>query len=820
MKDNEKKITEPIEEVIDSADETVIEDTTPEIEPNDTTEEEEGVLVLEGEHPEEEHDEEEKGRPVTYMPRFTEVSEKYRRRGDAKIRERLGIKADVDNEPVSNPDEIKLDPTAEFDADFSGSEGARSPEDSGADESDESISVMKFATPEEELEAEVERERAEIKKLLRSERHSEPVEEPVEEEEAPTVEEEPKEEEEYTLPDPDADELKVFEFVDTTIDDSPKADSNDAADSAKKRKTKKNDREFSNPIQRDGIKDRFLDTLISIRIRMVASVIFTIAIFILEILSASRKIGFNIFERSENYSTLGIVDFLLAACVFVMAAPELIGALRDLFSKKATAALIPIPTFIVFGLYTLAVVYSGETSYVLLGFVFASIVIPVLTASLYRTKADFIAFKMIAQPEDKQIIALKNTRDLRVENKALDGVVDEYKSRFSHTFTASFVTDFFKNSATSPVPAKHLGLIYGIPFGVALVAGVVYFFLAKSFIGAVALFSLVVMLGCPAFSIISGKVSFFHSQRAALATDSTAIGEDSYHSFAGVDVFAFDDTDLFGPEDVNLKRFMLYGDRDNMDKVMRQMCALFAAVGGPLDYMFSGIIDNRMRHKTASNVIIEDDGICGDVAGHKICAGSEDYMRRNGIAIPTAAMVRESGISDTIKIMYAAEDGEVNAKFYIRYSFSEEFTSTIPSLREAGVIPLVYTRDPNVSGELLATLTAGNGTMRVVKLYNPVNAVPVEPKENAKMITYGDRLDAAGMIVLAKKYHKFSVYLRFAEICSMVVGIALAIVLSLITRTNFKAVPLAALWHFVMCAVIKLVSKTVFLKESKKKTSD
>ncbi|MBQ8415204.1 MAG: hypothetical protein IJX58_08170 [Clostridia bacterium] len=834
MKDNEKNVTDPIEEVNASGRETV-EEINSDIEENgktsdevvesvsdgeqsETPDEEEGVLVLEGENPEEPV-EEEKGRPFTYMPRFTEVSEKYRRKGDARIRKRLGIKNQVENEPVGNPDEIKLDPTAEFDADFLGTEDAKTPENSGVDESDESMSVNKTKTPEEELEAAAERERKEIKKLLKTEKAPEPVEEEPEETEGEPIEE-VEEEEEYVLPDPDADELKVFEFVDTTVEDMPKGDSAESGDSAKKHKAKKNEKEFSNPIQRDSIKDGFLDSLISIRIRMVASIVFTIACLALEILSATRIIGFNIFERSENYATLGIVDFLLAACVFIMAIPEFIGAVKDLINKKVNATLIPIPLFIVFGLYTLTVIYSGETTYALLGLVFASVVIPVLTASLYRTKADFIAFKMIAQPEDKQVIDIKNTKDHDVENKALDGAVDEYKSKFSGTFTASFISDFFKNSETCATSPKHFALILGIPFGIALVCGVVYFFLAKSLMGAMLIFSLVTMLGCPAFSIISGKVSFFHSQRAALATDSTAIGEDAYESFASVDVFAFDDTDLFGPEDVNLKRFMLYGDRDNMDKVMRQMCALFAAVGGPLDYMFSGIIDNRMRHKTASNIIIEDDGICGEIAGHKICAGSEDYMRRNGIAIPPAATVRDGGISDTIKIMYSAEDGEVNAKFYIRYSFSEEFTSTIPSLREAGVIPLVYTRDPNVSGELLSTLTAGNGTMRVVKLYDPVKELSVKPKESARMVTYGDRLDAAGMIVLAKKHHKFSVYLRFVEICSMAIGITLAIALSLITGINFKAVPMAALWHLITCGVIRLVSKAVFLGESAKKSID
>ena len=788
------------------------------------SDDEPGVLVLEGESSDD-GVEEEKSRSTTYMPRFTEASEKYRRKGDAKIRERLGIKSIPDIEPISNPDEISLDPTAEFDADFEGVDEAKAPDNVAIDESDESINVLKFKSPEDELEEEAERERQEIKKLLgdtkpkaqpEAEPEVEETEEPETEEVVEEIAEEPKE---YDIPDPDKDDFGVYEFSDNNPDEVLPKQPSAPSTPVKKGIVIAKDKEFNNPVQRDGIKDRFLDTLISIRIRKIASLVFALGILLLELLTAFGVVKFSLFGGASSPATLGIIDFLLGACLFVMAMPEMVKSVKNLIHKKFTADFLPVPIFVVFGLYTLTIALAGATEYPLFGILFAAVILPVLSASLYRSKADFIAFKMIAQPEDKQVIDLKNTRDLDIENKALDGVVDEYKSRLSRTFNTSFVSDFFKNSEGGEISIKHAGVVYGIPFAAALVSGTVAFFLSSmSFVVAMSVFALVAMLGCPAFSILAGRISFFHSQRAALLTDSTAIGEDAYHDFASADVFAFDDTDLFGPDDVNLKRFMLYGDRDNMDKVMRQMCALFAAVGGPLDYMFSGIIDNRVRHKTASNVIIEDDGICGEVAGHKICAGSEDYMRRNGIALPSAALGRESGSSlDTIKVMYAAEDGEVNAKFYIRYSFSEEFTCVIPSLRDAGIIPLIYTRDPNVSNELLATLTGG--TMRVVKLYNPVNEVLSENRTSARMITYGDRLDAASMVVLAKKYHRFSLYAKFAEVASSIIAILLAIGLSLIGTLKFTII-FASLWHIASCAIVKLLSKAVFLRESKKKSAE
>lgn len=788
---------------------------------NTEIEEESGVLVL-GEDDSEE--ETETAKSATYMPRFTEASEKYRRKGDAKIRERLGIKSVPEKEVEENPDEIKLDPTAEFDADYEGTAEAKEPENVAIDESDESISVMKFKSPEDELEEEAEREREEIKKLLATDAKpaEEPIPEPEEEslpeEEEPEVEEPVEEVKEYTIPDPDEQEFEVFDF-DKRSTQEKKAPAPQPAPTVKESGKKGRDKEFNNPTQRDQIKDRFLDSLISIKIRTWASAVFALVMLVLEILGATNVISSRLFESSDIF-TLGLIDFLLATCILFMIIPEMFVAVKNLIKKKLTPDFLPLPLYVILGLYTLTVCLTGADSYILFGLLFAVACIPTMLASLYRTKADFIAFKKISIPEEKQVIDIVNTRELDVENKALDGVIDEYKSKLSRTFSASFISGFFKNSGSVYSSPKHIGLIYGVPGGVALVSGIIAFFLSWNIVTAMEVLCFVLLIGCPVLAIIASKMSYFYAQRAALLADSTAIGEDAYDKFSAVDVFAFDDTDIFGQDDVNLKRFMLYGDRGNMDKVMRQMCALFAAVGGPLDGMFSEIIDNRVRHKTATNVIIEDDGICGDVAGHQICVGSEDYMNRNGIAIPSAAVGRDTGVSfDTIKVMYAAEDGEVNAKFYIRYSFSEEFTMMISSLRDSGIIPLVYTRDPNISTELLATLTAGTANMRVVKLYGTVEEQMVESRADAKMITYGDRLDAASMVILAKKSNKLSMHVKFTELCAMGSGVVMAIVLSILGLGEFTPI-VACLWQIASCAILKAITKSVFLKEEKKKDED
>ena len=70
--------------------------------------------------------------------------------------------------------------------------------------------------------------------------------------------------------------------------------------------------------------------------------------------------------------------------------------------------------------YTVVVYLTEAVSYPLFGFLYSLLVIASVSASLYRTKADFLAFKVISQNEEKQILDKRLTRELPAENIALE----------------------------------------------------------------------------------------------------------------------------------------------------------------------------------------------------------------------------------------------------------------------------------------------------------------------------------------------------------------------------------------------------------------
>ena len=751
----------------------------------------------------------------TYVPRFTDVSDTYRMKDDPRPRPKVepketSIKADV-------VEETKIDPIAELEIDH---DEAVTVKINGREErGPDTLNVFKFAESVsaamgKKLERTVEDERAEIDQLLATKKAApepQPVSEPqpqriYEPEPQPAPEEAPKS---YSIPDP-TDDMRVIDYGKSTRE-TPKYKRVDpegvSEDPPKNTKKKLGSIEFNTQAERDDIKDAFLDSTLSIKIRLIAMAVIAVVMAVFENVIANPS-AIAIGNLAIFPGFYGLIDCIFASAMFLIALPETLRAFKYLASGRVIPELSLVAAFFTQLLYNVVISVSGEVDAPLYGLLFGMFAVVTVLSAHYRINADFIAFKVVSKNIEKQILDRKLTRTLHDENMALDGAIDEYKSRTARIFHTAFVSDFFKrtNKVSENSFASVLPMI--ISFGVALITAVVNYFLNGGIVPAVTGFAFVFLLSLPSFSILIHKLPYFDAQTAALDESSTLVGETSYRSFSTVDVIAFDDTDIFGVDDVSLRRMMLYGDKNDMETAMKEMSSLFAAIGGPLDLIFRKTLERKCH--PASDVVIEADGLSGIVDGVRISAGTEEYMLRHNIAIPELTGKRDVGV-DTTKVMYAAENGEVYAKFYIRYSFSEQFTMLLPSIKEEGIVPLIYTRDPNISNELLKTLSMGSDSMRVMKKYQPIseNEYKVYRRVSAELVTYGNNINTINTVLLTKKYARFAQQLSGTELYSTVFTAAIAAVLAII---GVSSVPLIvySLWHVAWCVVLRIASKRAF----------
>ena len=139
----------------------------------------------------------------------------------------------------------------------------------------------------------------------------------------------------------------------------------------------------------------------------------------------------------------------------------------------------------------------------------------------------------------------------------------------------------------------------------------------------------------------------------------------------------------------------------------------------------------------------------------------------------------------------------------------------LPTLKKEKIVPLIYTRDPNVSNELLRILSAGADCMRVMKRLAPgTDEDKLYGRVSAGIVTSGDRINAIDLLLLSKKYKRFTEKLAKTEIYAMAAGIASGAVLSLLG----VGVPSFAyvIWQLLWFGAVRIVTRRTFIQKNDK----
>ncbi len=136
----------------------------------------------------------------------------------------------------------------------------------------------------------------------------------------------------------------------------------------------------------------------------------------------------------------------------------------------------------------------------------------------------------------------------------------------------------------------------------------------------------------------------------------------------------------------------------------------------------------------------------------------------------------------------------------------------LPDLKSRKIIPLIYSSDPNVTCELLRVLTLGEDNIRVMRTYRTKCEDKVYRKVSSGAVTLADKTAAVNLLLLARRYTTFQSSFAVSELISMMVGAALAVVLSLAFVGNISIIPGFALsvWQLAWVGVLYVRSKMTF----------
>lgn len=561
----------------------------------------------------------------------------------------------------------------------------------------------------------------------------------------------------YSIPDPEQATMRVFDYPTDAAASSLPAEAEVASLPAQRKLFAQ--KEYVDVGQKLAFKDMFLDRLNSVKVRLGVALLLTVILGILENIylfgvDMLEFLGFHSFPFATAF-----FDMQITICLFLLAAPEIMRGVRALMKGMfRTELFLPI-AFVLQMLHTSAVMILRGSADNLYGFVFGLGVIAMIGGSYLRHHAAFLTFRHVGGREEKFAVEKKMTRSLEKEKFALDGAVDEYKSKTARVLRASFIADFFARERKTSENTRHNLKYLLLSLGISLVAAIVMYFVGDGMMSGVTTLTLTFYFSAPAALLLTHRLPYYFSVRAASGVNGGVIGETSHYDYAGVDVVCFKDTEVFGKGDVSLKHIILYDAAKEFTVVVEQMSSLFAVIGGPLDVLFSGTLVKQSPR--ADDAVLEAGGIygrIGDVVHH---VGNAKYMISKGIALPKEKDNRESEDHATV-VMYAAENGHIYAKFYLQYRLSSAFESLFSSFEKENIVSLVYTRDHNLSADFMRHLVGNRDLIRVIVDAPSAPEPDVQERVSVGLVSSKDKASALSLLLLCRRYVRLQKNLKGA----------------------------------------------------------
>lgn len=701
----------------------------------------------------------------TYVPKFTDASENYRMASEPR-------------EPKRIPRPLSVDPTAEEEKETEGAVivgvGEAPPSAEAAVVVNKPVAaeaVSSVPTEEDSLA----QERAEIASLLTPAptAQSEP-EAPIEEPQAgepddfaPAASEVP-----YSMPDPEGATLRIFDYPED-LGESRLPETAAAASVLPHGVFKQ--KEYVSAGQKMAFKDMFLDRLNSVAVRLLAAALLTLILCFLENIWIFGVDVLAFIGISGYPIALVLLDMQIVVCLLLLSAPEIMRGVRALTKGLFHSELFLPIAFLLQILHTLTVLFSAPRVESLYGFVFGLFTLATVGASYLRHRAAFVTFNHVGGREEKIAVDKKLTRLLDMEKFALDGAVDEYKSKVAQVHRASFISDFFARERKSAESTRDNLKYLLISLGLSLTAAVVMFFVGDGMKDAAATLAVTFYLSAPAVIFLMHRLPYYLSARVASSEGGGVIGETSHYDYAGVDVICFKDTEIFKKGDVALKHIILYDAAKEFTAVVEQMSSLFSVIGGPLDVLFSSTLVKKSP--LADEAFLEQGGIYGRIGTAVFHVGDESYIQSKGIALPREKDNRES-VDETTKVMYAAENGRVYAKFYLQYKLSEDYSRMLETFTEEKIVSLVYSTDPNVTLPLMRVLAGDRDLIRVIKDQPMPGDEGVSEKASVGLVSTEDKTSAISLLLLCRRYTHMQKMLSNGFLLSIGSGAFLGIMFS------------------------------------------
>ncbi len=611
---------------------------------------------------------------------------------------------------------------------------------------------------------------------------------PVQAEEEDTYEglEEPLiEEDEDEAPVPVEDEdIYVVEENDNTEEETP------LTEKPKKVKKAKEVREYLAPIEKEEFIDIYKKKERSSLIKLILSAIATILLIYVE----TKALPHPEWLMSGRFGVLYLlIDmqlmFLSAFCVL----DNIIDGAISLFSWKPNKNSIVFSAFLVsflqLVLHLVIDRYSKDVT--VYSSVFALTVTVMALVGYIDTRREHITFRVAAHSNEKKAATVLDSNSQEHDN------FSEYLPEDASLYKISkvdFVSDFYKTTTRKSPFDESYKIIIPLVFAASIVFAILSAVLIEgaNITSAINSFALAFMMAMPISSLFVVTLPYFITTLRLNRINSAIIGETAIDEYADTALISFNDSDVFNPKGIKITSIKTYGE-SRIDNTYLITAKAFNLVGGPLEDVFNrSVIVTATRENSDSIISLAENGFNAQIGSNNVFIGNQDYIEANGFT-HIDDTIDKTFLSSNGRILYVAINGEVSAKFYVKYALGMKFKTLLDSFCNLGICMAINSRDPNLDTAFVTQILKDESYPIVVvknlELPTPEENEPLE-KASSGIVSASGVMNMLRTFLATDKLSRIISINTLAKYIALIFGFTLIVVAFLADGSHEKITPL------------------------------
>ena len=232
--------------------------------------------------------------------------------------------------------------------------------------------------------------------------------------------------------------------------------------------------------------------------------------------------------------------------------------------------------------------------------------------------------------------------------------------------------------------------------------------------------SVILMAASPLSALLCYAQPWLRLTRRLEKSGAAVAGWPGVHCAAGENGVLISDTDIYPSGMVQFNGIKVYG-KISLEKLAGCTASLIRASGSGLGALFDNLVRTQGGfYRGVDDLKCYEGGLSGSIRGEQILVGSADFMHVMDIPLPQDLKVKDA--------VFCAMDGALRGIFALNYAKNSNLRPTILSLLQAKQIPVMVSRDFNVTPAMIRQ-----------KMKIPVERLEYPPVERRMELTAEDQ---------------------------------------------------------------------------------